>query len=115
MSERRVVITGMGTINPLGHNVEDTWAAMLTGKLAPSLIELFDARTFPTHFAAQVKGFDLADHMSPEAAEKHKHAGRHCKFALAAAVQAWKQSGLGDFDNLDCSRLGYTLAAAREA
>ncbi len=111
MSEKRVVITGMGTVNPLGHNVEDTWQAMLQAKLAPSTNELFDARTFPTKFAAQVKDFNLADHLRPESAEKHKHAGRHCQFALAAAVQAWKQAKLGKFDDFDHSRMGIYLGS----
>ncbi|MCD4824122.1 MAG: beta-ketoacyl-[acyl-carrier-protein] synthase family protein [Phycisphaerae bacterium] len=109
MNHRRVVITGMGTINPLGHSVEDTWQAILGGKLAPSTIELFDASTFPTTFAAQVKNFDLADHM--EDAEKHCHAGRHCKFALAAAVQAWKQAGMDNWADLDHSRTGVYLGS----
>ncbi len=111
MSERRVVITGMGTINPLGHNVQDTWKALLAGKLAPSKNELFDASTFPTTFAAQVKGFDLSEHLSPASAQKHTHAGRHCKFALAAAQQAWEQSHLGDWAQLDRGRLGVYLGS----
>jgi 3-oxoacyl-[acyl-carrier-protein] synthase II len=99
----------MGTINPLGHNIEDTWASLLAGKLGPSPIELFDASTFPTTFAAQVKDFDLAQHMSDT--EKHRHAGRHCRFALAAAGQAWKQAGLGDWDALDHDRMGVYLGS----
>ncbi|RKY25054.1 MAG: beta-ketoacyl-[acyl-carrier-protein] synthase II, partial [Planctomycetota bacterium] len=101
----------MGTINPLGHNVQDTWKALLAGKLAPSKNELFDASTFPTTFAAQVKGFDLSEHLSPASAQKHTHAGRHCKFALAAAQQAWEQSHLGDWAQLDRGRLGVYLGS----
>jgi 3-oxoacyl-[acyl-carrier-protein] synthase II len=84
---------------------------LLAGKLGPSKIELFDASTFPTTFAAQVKGFELTEHLSQASAEKHTHAGRHCKFALAAAQQAWNQSGLDTWAELDRSRLGVYLGS----
>ena len=99
----------MGTINPLGHNVEDTWAALLESRSAPSKIELFDASTFPTTFAAQVKDFRLTEHLSNT--EKHIHAGRHCQFALAAANQAWAQSRLGDWKELNRDRVGIYLGS----
>ena len=108
---RRVVITGMGTVNPLGHNVEDTWSAMMACKLAPSLNELFDASTFPTQFAAQVKKFDLAEHLPAEVAAEHATAGRHCQFALGAAWEAWQQSGLDSFAGLDKTRTGVYLGS----
>lgn len=112
MSQKhRIVITGMGTVNPLAHDVEGFWGALLEGKLAPSLNELFDASTYPTKFAAQVKNFDMGEHLSAEALERHQHAGRHCQFALASAVQAWKQSGLGDCDALKAERLGVYLGS----
>ena len=104
----RVVITGMGTVNPLGHDVEGTWTAMLAGKSGITPIELFDAVTYPTRFAAQVKGFDLASQV-PDAA-RHANAGRHCRFALGAAVQAWRQSGL-DRCELDRRRLAIYLGS----
>ncbi|MFB3894203.1 MAG: beta-ketoacyl synthase [Phycisphaerae bacterium] len=103
MNRKRVVITGMGTVNPLGHDVQTTWAAMLAGKSGVCPIELFDASTFPTTFAAEVKGYDMAAQV-PDAA-RHAHAGRHCRFALGAAVQAWRQAGL-EGRPLDKSRLG---------
>ena len=109
MSQKRVVITGMGTVNPLAHDVEATWSALLAGQNAPSANELFDASTFPTTFASQVKGYDMAAQV-PDA-EKHQSAGRHCTFALGAAVQAWSQSGLENHDALDRSRLGVYLGS----
>jgi len=107
--KRRVVITGMGTVNPLGHDVRSTWSAMMACASGISLNELFDASTYPTRFAAQVKGFDLATRLGD--AGLHKHAGRHCRFALAAADEAWKQSGLGGHAALDRSRLGVYLGS----
>jgi len=106
---RRVVITGMGTVNPLGHNVAETWRAILDCKSGISPTELFDARTFPTTFSAQVKGFDLDQ--AVENAALHARAGRHCKFAIGAADQAWKQSGLGELAELDRSRIGIYLGS----
>lgn len=112
MSEKhRIVITGMGTVNPLAHNVEDFWKALLDVKLAPSENELFDASTYPTTFAAQVRNFDIAEHLDGESLERHKHAGRHCQFALAAAVAAWKQSGLAGCESLKSERLGVYLGS----
>ena len=109
MSDRRVVITGMGTVNPLGHDVESTWRAIRDGRGGFGPISNFQAATFPSTFAAEVKGYDLADHV-PDA-ERHRHAGRHCRFALGAAVQAWRQSGLGDFAELDRTRTGIYLGS----
>ena len=106
MNKRRVVITGMGTVNPLGHNVAETWEALLAGRSGISPIEIFEASTFPTTFAAQVKNFDLADHIADP--DRHVNAGRHAKFALAAATQAWKQSQLDDVA-LDLNRVGIYL------
>lgn len=106
---RRVVITGMGTINPLAHDVEETWRALLACRSGISRTELFDASTFPSTFSAQVKDFDLARYVTN--AERHATAGRHCGFAIAAAVQAWKQSRLADCDDLDAERLGLYLGS----
>lgn len=99
----------MGTVNPLGHDVESTWRALLDCASGISANELFDASTYPTKFAAQVKNFDLAAHL-PDAG-RHQHAGRHCKFALAAAAQAWRQSSLDNFAALDRDRLGVYLGS----
>lgn len=109
MDRHRIVITGMGTVNPLAHDVESTWKALLDGQSGISKNELFDASTFPTTFAAQVKDYDLADHV-PDAT-RHATAGRHCRFALGAAVEAWKMSGLGDFAELDRNEVGVYLGS----
>ncbi len=107
MKRRRVVITGMGTVNPLGHDVESTWSALLAGKSGIAPIYIFDASTFPTTFASQVKDFDLVDHV-PDA-DRHATASRHAKFALAAARQAWDQSAMADWAEFDPGRVGIYL------
>jgi len=109
MTPKRVVITGMGTVNPLAHGVEETWSALLRGQSGMSATELFDAATFPASFSAQVKGYDLASQV-PDA-EKHRNAGRHCTFALGAAGQAWGQSRLGELGDLDRTRVGIYLGS----
>ncbi|HNX26347.1 MAG TPA: beta-ketoacyl-[acyl-carrier-protein] synthase family protein [Phycisphaerae bacterium] len=111
MGQNRVVITGIGTVNPLAHDAEGFWQAILACKLAPSANELFDASTYPTKFAAQVRNFNLADYLTGESLQRHKTAGRHCQFALAAAVEAWKMSGLENCQNLNHERLGVYLGS----
>ncbi|MGE3109276.1 MAG: beta-ketoacyl synthase [Phycisphaerales bacterium] len=93
MSHKRVVITGMGWITPLGHEVETVWGRLLAGDSGVGPVTHYDASTFKTNFAAEVRGFDLETFV-PGASGKHAGAGASTKFALAAAAQAWKQAGL---------------------
>ncbi len=109
MDKHRVVITGMGTVNPLAHDVESTWKALLAGESGIRPNELFDASTFPTTFAAQVRDYDLADHVADP--EKHATAGRHCRFALGAATEAWKQAALDECPTLDRDSVGVYLGS----
>ena len=97
----------MGTVNPLGHDVESTWRALLSCASGISRNELFEAGTYPTTFAAQVRNYDLAAHVP----DRHRHAGRHCRFALGAAVEAWRQAGLDTYDKLDRCRTGLYLGS----
>ena len=89
---RRVVVTGMGMVTPLGRDLESTWSALLAGKSGVGPISLFDARTFPTRIAAEVADFRLEDYLD-DAGRWAEHS-RNSKFALAAASMAMKDSGL---------------------
>ena len=89
---RRVVVTGMGMVTPLGRDLESTWSALLAGKSGVGPITLFDARTFPTRIAAEVADFRLEDYID-DAGRWAEHS-RNSKFALAAASMAMKESGL---------------------
>ena len=109
MSRHRVVITGMGTVNPLGHDVETSWRNMLAGRSGVTPIHLFDASTFPTTFAAQVRDYDLSADL-PDAT-RHRGIGHHGEFALGAAAQAWRQSGLGQADAANPDRIGIYLGS----
>ena len=106
---RRVVITGMGVVTPLGHNVADLFASQLEGRTAVGPITRFDARTFPTTFASEVKGFDLRDHL-PEA-EAFVHCGVNTQFALAAAREALEDAGLYDAGKGDRTRIGVYIGS----
>lgn len=113
MSER-VVITGMGLVCPMGHDVETVWQGIRSGKHGFSETTLFDASTFPSKFGAEVKGFTLASHT--RFPELHRYANRGSSFAIAAAVEACGQAGIdvetdAPTDGIDRKRLGIYLGA----
>ncbi len=91
---RRVVITGMGAITPLGHSVAELYKAQLEGKSGVGPISLFDASAFPTKFASQVKNFDLGGYVRDP--ERWDDSGVNTRFALAAAHQALSDAGVLD-------------------
>ena len=95
---KRVVITGMGCVTPLGLSVEETWKNLLAGKSGIRPITIFDAETFPTTFASQVADFDVSKFTrQPEVWLK---AGRNVRFAMAAGRMAMEDAGLlgGGYD-----------------
>ncbi len=90
---RRVVVTGMGLITPVGLNVEETWAALLAGRSGAGPVTLFDASDQHVRFACEVKGFDPEQYMDRKEARR---ADRFLQFAVATADQAVRQAGLED-------------------
>jgi 3-oxoacyl-[acyl-carrier-protein] synthase II len=105
---RRVVITGIGWITPLGHSIEEAWGRLLKGESGVAKTTIFDAGTFPTQFSAEVKGFDLRRFLVSDY-ETHKDVSRQAGFALAAATLAWKDAGLESAGKLDKTRVGVYL------
>ncbi len=96
---KRVVVTGLGCVSPVGNNTKDTWAALLAGKSGAAPIEAFDASKHKTKFAAEVKGFDPVAMFGAREARKMD---RFTQFATAAALEALEQSGLKiDEENRD--------------
>ena len=102
---RRVVVTGMGCISPVGNNVKETWESILAGRSGAAMITHFDASKHKTRFAAEVKGFDPVALFSTREARKMD---RFTQFAVAVAMEALDQSGLKiDASNRD--RVGVVI------
>jgi 3-oxoacyl-[acyl-carrier-protein] synthase II len=100
----------MGMVTPVGRDLESTWAALLEGKSGVGPISLFDARTFPTRIAAEVRDFQLEDYRQD--ADRWKDHSRNSRFALAAAEMALNNSGLFETKpDLDRTRFGVYLGA----
>ncbi|HUX16243.1 MAG TPA: beta-ketoacyl-[acyl-carrier-protein] synthase family protein [Phycisphaerae bacterium] len=106
--KRRVVITGIGSVTPLGLTLEETWQGLLAGKSGISPIRLFDASTFPTTFAAQVPDFDLKPYVKDPA--PYAKVGRNVRFAMAAARMAFDDAGLAP-NAVDRSRFGIYMGS----
>src|SRR3982074_171994 len=94
---RRVAVTGLGFVTPIGNDVETVWSNLVEGVSGVGPITHFDASNYSTRIAAEVKGFEPERYMDRKTA---RHLGRYCQFALGASQQALAQAGLvpGDMD-----------------
>jgi 3-oxoacyl-[acyl-carrier-protein] synthase II len=108
-NNRRVVVTGMGWVTPLGHDVDTVWKRLLNSESGMGPTTRFDARTFPTNFSAEVRNYTIQPFVKD--ASVHATAGLNSQFALGAASQAWRQSGLEGFAGLNKKRIGLYLGA----
>lgn len=102
---RRVVITGLGCISPVGNNVKETWESLLAGKSGAGLITHFDASKHKTRFAAEVKGFDGVALFGQRETRKMD---RFTQFATAVTLEALEQSGL-KIDDTNRDRIGVVI------
>ena len=95
--KRRVVVTGMGAVTPVGNDVATTWQSLLDGVSGAELVQKFDTSGFTVRFACEVKGLDLLQYMDKKDARKMDP---YIQFALSASVQAFRDAGLaeGNFD-----------------
>ena len=91
MSKRRVVVTGLGAVTPLGNNVKDFWAGIREGKVGIGPITKFDTTEYKVKLAAEVKDFKAKDYMDPKAARRMEP---FSQYAVAAAKEAYEDSGL---------------------
>ena len=107
---RRVVVTGMGMATPVGLDVETSWEALREGRGGVGPVTLFDAGTFATRIAAELKGFDLSRDLGGDALRWEGH-GRNTKIALAVASQAVRDSGLFEGRGIDRRRFGVYLGS----
>ena len=107
MSRRRVVVTGMGLVTPLGTNLEDSWQGILAGRSGVAPIEGFDTSAFTTRFGAQVKDFDVENFMSKKDARKMD---LFIQYGMAAAIQAITDSGLETTEE-NADRIGCAIGS----
>jgi 3-oxoacyl-[acyl-carrier-protein] synthase II len=111
MSRRRVVVTGLGCISPVGNTVADAWANLLAGKSGIANITRFDASAINCHFAGEVKDFDLDPYIAPKEA---RAMDKFIHYGIAAAVQAVQDSGLATGEALSeeqATRIGVVIGS----
>lgn len=107
MSNKRVVVTGLGMLTPLGNTVDSTWDAIQNGKTGIGPIEHFNVSDFGTRFGGSLKNFDCANYMEPKDARRMDV---FMQYGIAAGVQAFEDSGL-DADKYDSERFGVAIGS----
>ena len=107
MSRRRVVVTGLGIICPIGNTVAEAWSNALAGKSGIGRIARFDASSLSSQIAGEVKNFDVAGYLSPKEARRMD---RFIHFGIAAGVQALKDSGL-EVTESNATRIGVNIGS----
>lgn len=109
--QRRVVVTGLGVVSPLGLNKNDTWTALLAGKSGAGPITLFDAKAYSTTFACEVKNFSADAWINPK---EQRKMDRFIHLGIAAGMQAWEDAGFkgkSEENKLNPERVGTLMAA----
>ncbi|WP_028975105.1 beta-ketoacyl-ACP synthase II [Spirochaeta cellobiosiphila] len=109
MSKKRVVITGMGTVNPLGNNVAQTWQTILNKQSGITNITKFDTENLSVKIAGEVKDFDYTQYFEGDMLKKAKRMDSFCHYAVAAMAEAAEQSGIETVPNKE--RIGVTLGS----
>jgi len=108
VTRRRVVVTGLGTVSPVGNDVATTWRALLDGKSGAGPITKFDPAGFAVRFAAEVKNFDAGTFMDRKEAKRADH---YTQYAVAASVQAMQDAGFGDGTGYEQERTGVIVGS----
>ena len=107
MSRRRVVVTGLGLLSPVGNNVSDSWKNILAGVSGVTKITSFDAGTFATQIGSSVKDFDLSLYMPPKDGRKMD---LFMQYGMAAATQAIEDAGL-EITDANAQRVGVAIGS----
>lgn len=107
MSRRRVVITGLGAVCPVGNTVDEAWQNVVAGRSGIGPIQRFDASAFACRFAGEVKGFDVTAYL---AAKEARHMDAFIHYGLAAGLQAWRDCGL-DVTEANAERIGVNIGS----
>ncbi len=108
MARRRVVITGLGIVSPVGNTVEEAWQNILAGKSGIAAVTKFDTTTFPVQFAGEVKNFDITQYISAKDARRMDD---FIHFGLAAGIQAVRDAGLDKENAVDLERVGVAIGS----
>jgi len=107
LARRRVVITGLGLVSPVGNSVEEAWQNLLAGRSGITAITKFDASTFPTRIAGEVKNFDIGTYIS---AKDARRMDTFIHYGMAAGIQAIKDAGL-EANPADAERIGVAIGS----
>ncbi len=107
-SKRRVVVTGLGLLTPVGNDVASSWQAIQAGQSGAQTIDFFDVEPYATKFSASVKGFDPAEHFSKKDIRKMD---TFVHFGVVAANEAITDAGLDDADGIDLERVGIAVGS----
>ena len=108
MTRRRVVITGLGIVSPVGNTVEEAWQNILAGRSGIAHVTKFDASTFPAQIAGEVKNFDITDYIS---AKDARRMDTFIHFGMAAGIQAVRDAGLDKENAADLERVGVAIGS----
>lgn len=104
---RRIVVTGLGVVTPVGHTVKEAWGNILEGKSGVRIIDHFDTSAFPSRMGGSVRDFDLSPYMSPKAARK---TDPFIHYGIAAAMQAIQDAGL-EVTDANAERIGLAIGS----
>lgn len=107
MSKRRVVVTGMGMVSPVGNNVNDSWSNILEGKSGIAPLEHFDVSAYTTRFGGSIKDFDITEYLEPKEARKMDV---FIQYGMAAGIQAIEDSGL-EITEANAPRIGAAIGS----
>lgn len=108
MSKRRVVITGLGIVSPVGNSVSSAWENIVSGKSGITRITRFDASNFSSQIAGEVKDFDIHDYLSVKEARRMDV---FIHYGMAASIQAIKDAGIDDITTLAAERIGVNIGS----
>ncbi len=108
MSKRRVVVTGLGIVSPVGSTVSSAWEGIISGKSGITRITRFDASSFASQIAGEVKDFDIHQYLSVKEARRMDV---FIHYGMAAAIQAVKDAGIDDISHLDAEKIGVNIGS----
>lgn len=108
MSKRKVVVTGLGIVSPVGNTISDAWESIIAGKSGITRISRFDASTFASQIAGEVKDFDIHQYIS---AKEARRMDIFIHYGMAAAIQAVRDAGIDEISQLEAERIGVNIGS----